>query len=248
MTKRMRKAALFLVALLLLMAGCATFPAAPLDMSRLTLHERMVNSVVVLPGCAGTVLRNDGREVVVLTAAHCVRSRRMVPETVPATYLPVPITAELGGRMASCLGVVGSVSLPRDLAIIRATGCDLPTAVAVLARKPPELGGTVYAVGHPLSSSYVLTKGIASRLAVVYDGDTYMLLSAPVVFGNSGGPCFNARGEMVGLVKGFRAVSVKMADGKALPFWAPVTHLGLAIPLDDVRRFLVAGGFPDLAK
>jgi hypothetical protein len=251
--------ALFLMTLLLLLVGCATFPTAPLNMSKLTVYERMVNSVVVLPGCTGLVLKNDKGDVVVLTAAHCVRHHRIEPKAVPATipavvpqetYRPILITAELvkGKEMPSCFGIVGSVSNSRDLAIIRATKCKLPTAVAVLAQRQPRWGDTIYAVGHPLSSSYVLTKGIVSRPLTMYGDDNYLLLSAPVVFGNSGGPCFNAKGEVIGLVTGVGAVRIKMVDGRSVPLWAPVTHLGLAVPLDDIRQFLKVGGFPELAK
>jgi hypothetical protein len=250
----MRKILAFIM-LALMLGSCASFPVAPLNMAKLTVFERMANSVVVLPGCTGIVLRNDGQNIVVLTAAHCVRRFRIQPPAastaappVQDSYLPVPVGADLNGKETVCIGVVGSVSSARDLAIITAAKCKLPTAVAVLAKSAPKLGETVYAVGHPAASNYVLTKGIVSRPLTLFNETRYMLISAPIIFGNSGGPAFNARGEVVGVNTDVAATRVRMDDGRPFPLWAAISHLGLAVPLDDVKQFLRVARFPELAR
>jgi S1-C subfamily serine protease len=237
------KAIVFLAALLV--AGCLSYRQAPLGTSKSAMYGRMVNSVVVLPGCTGTVLRNHKRDIVVLTAAHCVRQNRM--GSVPETYSPITLMADLN-KKASCQGTILLVSIPRDLALIRAKECDLPTVATTLAKKSASLGETIYAVGHPLSISYVLTMGIVSRVSILLDGFSHMLISAPTIFGNSGGPCFDARGEMVGLVRKIGSTMVRMPDGRPYPLLVPVAHLGLVVPLGEIREFLKTGGFPELAK
>ncbi len=238
----------FFVLFLMLAGGCTTtHQPMLLNTANMTIHERMVNSVVVLPGCTGIVLRNDGRNSVVLTAAHCVRRFQAKLPNGNEVTLPIPVGAEYG-KEAVCLGKIGNVSLARDLALITVEKCALPTAVARLARKAPKVGETVYAVGHPLSHSYVLTKGIVSRPEILFEDVKYLLISAPVIFGNSGGPCFNASGEVIGVVTDVTASVVRMEDGKPIPLWYAVPHLGMAAPLEDIKQFLRVGGFPELAQ
>jgi len=248
MLRHMRKIlVLALLALSLAFGACATFPTTPLDMAKLTVFERMVNSVVVLPGCAAIVLKNDGKDSVILTAAHCVRRFQTKLPDGKEVNLPIPVGTELD-KETVCLGTIGAVSHARDLALITVEKCQLPTAVAVLAKSAPKLGETVYAVGHPAAANYVLTKGIVSRPVTMFNETKYMLVSAPVIFGNSGGPCLNKRGEVVGVVTDIGAVKVRLEDGTAIPVYVGVTHLGLAVPLDEVKQFLKVGGFPGLAR
>jgi S1-C subfamily serine protease len=236
-----------ILALALAFGGCVKYPAVPINMAKLTVFERMVNSVVVLPGCTGIVLKNEGKSAVILTAAHCVRRFQTKLPDGKEIYLPVPVGTELN-KEAACVGFVGNVSLSRDLAIITIEKCQLPTAVAVLAQAPPKLGEVVYAVGHPAAANYVLTKGIVSRPTIMLDATKYMLLSAPVIFGNSGGPCLNKHGEVVGVVTDVGAIRVRTEDGRPFPLYVGVTHLGLAVPLDEVKQFLKVSGFASLAR
>jgi S1-C subfamily serine protease len=238
---------LAMLALALAFGGCVRYPAAPIDMAKLTVFERMVNSVVILPGCTGIVLKNEGKSAVILTAAHCVRRFQTKLPDGKDIYLPVPVSTELN-KEAACFDTVGSVSLLRDLAIITIEKCQLPTAVSVLARTSPKLGEVVYAVGHPAAANYVLTKGIISRPITMFNDTKYMLISAPVIFGNSGGPCLNKHGEVVGVVTDVGAIRVRTEDGRSFPLYVGVTHLGLAVPLDEVKQFLKVSGFASLAR
>lgn len=236
-----------LVFVLIFSGYVALTPDSPIDARSFTIFERMVNSVVVLPGCTGIVLKNNGKDAVVLTAAHCVARFRVQLPNGNDMFLPVPVMADLNKDM-SCIGTVGNVSVERDLAVITVSKCKLPTLVAKLAISAPKLGNVVYAVGHPALSNYVLTRGIVSRPEVVMDGVKYMLVSAPIINGNSGGPSFNANGEVVGVNVSIGAIRLRLEDDRPLPIFIGVTHLGIAVPLDEIKAFLKKSGFVDLAK
>jgi S1-C subfamily serine protease len=70
------------------------------------------------------------------------------------------------------------------------------TFVQPLARAtPPSEGENVFVIGHPEGLRFTLSTGIISRL----HGSTIQM-SAPVSPGNSGGPVFDDRGNLVGIV------------------------------------------------
>ena len=56
-------------------------------------------------------------------------------------------------------------------------------------------GESVYVIGHPEGLNFSISNGIVSRT-----GNEIVQISAPVSPGNSGGPVYNERGELVGVV------------------------------------------------
>jgi serine protease Do len=88
-----------------------------------------------------------------------------------------------------------------DLALLRieeAPG-DLPTA-PVGDSGTLRVGQLVYAIGHPWGRLGAVTAGIVSGLDVVRGGKArYVQSDVALAPGNSGGPLFNARGEVVGI-------------------------------------------------
>ncbi|MDR3348230.1 MAG: serine protease [Acidaminococcales bacterium] len=71
-------------------------------------------------------------------------------------------------------------------------------------------GEKVFAIGHPLSaalsSSAKISEGIINSLAGANDNHKLFQISIPIQPGNSGGPMFNDRGEVVGITSaGLRA-------------------------------------------
>jgi S1-C subfamily serine protease len=59
----------------------------------------------------------------------------------------------------------------------------------------PKEGENIYVIGHPEGLKFTLSTGLISRL----DG-TQLQISAPVSPGNSGGPVYDAQGNLVGIV------------------------------------------------
>src|SRR6185437_6841837 len=88
-----------------------------------------------------------------------------------------------------------------DLAVIKVSGLtDQP--FVKLADTPPRVGDWVMAVGNPFGLGGTVTAGIVSALDRDIGGnsdDSYMQIDAAVNSGNSGGPDFNLKGEVVGV-------------------------------------------------
>jgi len=95
--------------------------------------------------------------------------------------------------------VIGADS-KTDLALLKAQGSDFP--FVTFAAQPPRVGDWVIAVGNPFGLGGTVTAGIVSaRGRDIGSGpyDDFLQIDAPVNHGNSGGPTFNAQGEVVGV-------------------------------------------------
>ncbi len=96
--------------------------------------------------------------------------------------------------------VVGTDS-KTDLALLKtAEGADYP--YVPFAAQAPRVGDWVIAVGNPFGLGGTVTAGIVSaRGRDIGAGpyDDFLQIDAPVNHGNSGGPTFNAEGEVVGV-------------------------------------------------
>ena len=94
-----------------------------------------------------------------------------------------------------------------------------------------QVGETVYAVGNPLGElTYSMTSGIVSALdrVITTEASTSInvfQLDAAVNSGNSGGPVYNTKGEVIGIVDAkYKATGVE--------------GLGFAIPIDDAMNII----------
>ncbi len=109
----------------------------------------------------------------------------------------VTITTADGKTMPA--KVIG-VDSKTDLALLKAQGNNFP--FVTFASKPPRVGDWVIAVGNPFGLGGTVTAGIVSaRGRDIGSGpyDDFLQIDAPVNHGNSGGPTFNAKGEVVGV-------------------------------------------------
>jgi serine protease Do len=86
-----------------------------------------------------------------------------------------------------------------------------------------EVGQTVFAIGNPLGLERSLSQGVISTTQRSFDGLTYIQTDAAVNPGNSGGPLFNTRGEVVGITN----MGIPFGEG-----------LNFAIPTRYVKDFL----------
>ena len=106
------------------------------------------------------------------------------------------ITADGKSMPAKVIGV----DTKTDLALLKAQGTDFPHVS--FAAHTPRVGDWVIAVGNPFGLGGTVTAGIVSaRGRDIGSGpyDDFLQIDAPVNHGNSGGPTFNAEGEVVGV-------------------------------------------------
>ncbi|MAX22363.1 MAG: hypothetical protein CMJ60_09365, partial [Planctomycetaceae bacterium] len=96
-----------------------------------------------------------------------------------------------------------------DIAILQ---LELPTGEKLTPAKIAERaipGEDVYAISHPVSRFYTLTKGVVSRNAMMHTpkGSAKRLyITAEFAKGSSGSPIFNSRGEVVGIVSSTQSI------------------------------------------
>jgi serine protease Do len=105
-------------------------------------------------------------------------------------------TAEGKSMSAKVIGVDSKT----DLALLKAEGGNFP--YVTFAAHTPRVGDWVIAVGNPFGLGGTVTAGIVSaRGRDIGSGpyDDFLQIDAPVNHGNSGGPTFNAEGEVVGV-------------------------------------------------
>jgi len=124
-----------------------------------------------------------------------------------------------------------------DLALLR---IDLPAAADGGAGVTPlslgnsddvVVGERAVVIGNPLGLEHTLTDGLVSSRRV-YQEKPWIQFSAPIGSGNSGGPLFNMRGEVIG---------VCTASLSGMERGAPVAqNLNLAVPVNDLKKVIRA--------
>jgi serine protease Do len=111
----------------------------------------------------------------------------------------------------------------RDLALLQLDMDEMkegaPTPVVLSDRHDLEVGNLVFAVGNPLGLERSVTQGIVSSTSRRMGNLRMIQTDAAVNPGNSGGPLFNARGEVVAVV----CAGAVSFDG--LAFGIPVADL-----------------------
>lgn len=109
-----------------------------------------------------------------------------------------------------------------DLALLK-IDIDEDVETVVFSDKETIPGEHVYAIGNNRGDGLCIVEGIVSDIHRKVGGVEYILISAPVTQGSSGGPVFNARGELIGVVKGSRT------DERLMNY---------IIPVETVKAFL----------
>lgn len=122
-----------------------------------------------------------------------------------------------------------------DIAVIKIEAEGL-TAAEFASSSDLSVGDSVAAIGNPLSPDLrlTMTRGIISALnrEISYNGTVMSLIQtdASINEGNSGGPLFNDRGQVIGIT------NMKMIS----TFGSGIEGLGFAIPSDTVKTIVGA--------
>ena len=115
---------------------------------------------------------------------------------------------------------VTGLDIDRDIVVLKIDAVDLP-AVKVGDSDLVKTGQRVVAIGSPLGLFNTVSEGIISSNSRSIDGQRFIQTDAAVSPGSSGGPLFNTRGEVIGVV------TSTLNDGQNLNF---------AIPINEVRH------------
>lgn len=144
---------------------------------------------------SGTIL---GRKGLVLTAAHVVNAKEEVyiqgEET--ATITPRYKVKTYDDQKYACTLV--KMDVFRDLALLRCDGLVGINGVKGISDTPLVPGDSVAIIGQPLGFRNSITQGIVFQLQPEKGKNLFDITSGP---GASGGPLFDAKGRLVGVVQ-----------------------------------------------
>jgi len=203
----------------------------------------MLRSTVRVGSASGVVVYKDAKHTVILTAWHVVKEFVGPPRfngkdvTFP-NMKPIPVRLMMMDNLGNAVlvrsyfGKIDTNSLKHDMALV-IVNKRLPSTVALVGRHLPKFGDSVWVVGHPyMMYFYTLVKGIVShpkqrvirRIGLLaWKVNIYMQISTGVVGGNSGGPVFDHKGRLIGIV---------IAAVRGAPY------LGFATTLPQIRTLI----------
>ncbi len=134
----------------------------------------------------------------------------------------------------------GSVELldenpDRDLALLRVDLDEPEEGTPKVEAEPLRFGNSddvvvgerALAIGNPLGLEHTLTDGLVSARRI-YQGKPWIQMSVPVSPGNSGGPLFNLKGEVIGVI------TAQILGG----FGGRAQNLNLAVPVNELREMI----------
>ena len=171
----------------------------------------------------GFVISEDGY---ILTNYHVIEEAYST-----GSAINVMFSSESGYDTTEYTAEVIGFDRNNDVAVIKIDATGL-TAATLGSSDDLRVGDTVYAVGNPLGElTYSMTPGIVSatdRVITTDEGTANMFqISAAVNEGNSGGPVYNAYGQVVGIVT---------AKPNSTSSGGSTEGIGFAIPIDDAVR------------
>lgn len=208
--------------------GCAQTVGVTTEVSTRNIFGQVSTSSVT---GSGFIISEDGY---ILTNYHVIRAAHQGGHE-------ISVMLHSGERFAA--EIVGYESEGTDLAVLKIDAQGLSPVTAGVSAQI-RVGEPVYAIGNPLGELvYTMTTGSVSALdreVVSVDRDSgaaesvhFFQFDAAVNEGNSGGPLFNARGEVIGIV------TAKYAS-------AGVEGLGFALPIDEamlLAQELIENGY-----
>lgn len=168
---------------------------------------------------SGFVISEDGY---ILTNYH------VIEEAYSGGYdINVMFSSESGYETTEYTAEVIGFDRNNDVAVIKIDATGL-SAATLGSSDDLRVGDTVYAVGNPLGElNYSMSDGMVSatdRVITTDEGTANMFqITAAVNEGNSGGPVYNAYGQVVGIVT-------------ARPSDTGAEGIGFAVPIDDAVR------------
>ena len=120
-----------------------------------------------------------------------------------------------GGRRVDARVIAFDIA--NDMAILETSlNC---ANLAKIAKKMPDTGEDIFAVGNSAGEGMCILQGIVADQLRTVQGLPFMMISANIVGGNSGGPIFNKKGEVVGIV------TLGSVNAVAMNYGIPITRI-----------------------
>jgi len=118
-----------------------------------------------------------------------------------------------------------------DLAVLQIEGNDdeIFPEINLSPDDEPVFGEKVFVIGNPLGLERTVTEGVLSHVGRLFGGNLYLQIDASVNPGNSGGPLFNGKGQVIGVV------NMGIASMQGLNFAIPIRHVKFL--LDNVASY-----------
>jgi serine protease Do len=137
--------------------------------------------------------------------------------------------AELKRMIHKAIRIV-ALDVFHDLAVLQIEAPEArPFPKVVLSLEEPVYGESVFVIGNPAGLERTVTEGILSHTGRLFEGSLYLQIDASVNPGNSGGPLFNGRGQVIGVVN----MGSRIMQG--LNFAIPARHVSFL--LDHVEAY-----------
>ncbi len=162
-----------------------------------------------------------GAEGLVLTSHHVLRDARSVEV----------ITSE--GEIYEVVSVSGE-DLRHDLAVLRIAGFGLPV-LELGETTGIEVGEPVTVIGSPLGLANTVSNGLLSAQREM-EGSRVLQISAPISTGSSGGPVFDSRGRVIGILAGY------YPRGQNVNFAVPIEYARGLLDVPDRALTVLAVG------
>lgn len=185
----------------LLLVGCL----APQVVPRPVSHDEVETNVKAIFESTASLLTNAGEVYCagvfykdhIITAAHCVDDKVAVNVGFHRHF------QEDGAYwLHKYIYTVKAIHEGTDAAILEPADMTAGMHLNLTLAKGPYVGQRVYLVGHPMGMPYSLSEGrlgAKARTMPGYEEMLFSLVSAPAYPGNSGGPCLNDDGEILGV-------------------------------------------------
>ena len=135
-----------------------------------------------------------------------------------------------------------------DLSLLRA---QTNQCVPVDFGPPPRLGDAILVAAYPWGRNLTLVGGIVSQINRDQPDDPdaapRLIVDASVSYGSSGGGVYDERGQLVGLIEGYRTARVSFSGEVPQQYIdVPVPGETYVVPLADIRQFLIESNRKDL--
>lgn len=254
----MKKLAVFVISLIIL--GCACRTEVNLDHKYKAVYQNELDKTVHIvtvfktedgkmakaSGSGVYIKKEAGKKAVVLTAAHVVKEDNILEIAIYQCPIPYKNKNECSKKLVSIL----AINIEKDLALLETVNPESKNGLfAKLSNSYPKIGEKVLVVGSPAGKPHSIYDGLfasamwtQSPISEADDPDLMLMyqISAPIFEGNSGGPIFNMKGELIGIVDMGLVQPILFADENGLYLLGiiPIPGMNYAVSLPEISLFL----------